>query len=395
MHDPQESQLTISPDDSAPILVAPSAEPPLARRRADVEAKQKIIARIMTELECEAVILLMPAHVSWFTGNLTPRGLFADTERPGIYTNGIQRWLIASNADSLRVFDEDLDGLGFQLKEWQWPNGRGSTLGDLIAGRKVAVDRPYPGLPLINDKLRPELRPLTAFEHEQIEHLGRILVHALEATAKDLWPGMTEADVAGQVAHRILRRGAMPEQVSVLADDRGALYKRAGATQTVIQRSAILQATAAMYGLHATASRTVNFGSLTADWQTAFVSACKLSALYRSMTRPLESMGTASEAGRWLLSNGPHEFDWRLSQPGYGTGRLAAEELRRMGQDEAFIPGQAIVWQARIGPAAIVDTVIVTPDGPRPVTPPEDWPFKRIRLKDRVIDVPDVLIRSQ
>jgi hypothetical protein len=218
--------------------VAPSAEPPLERRRADVDAKQQIIARILGELDCEAAVLLMPAHVSWLTGGLTARGLFADTERPGIYTNGTQRWLIASNVDTMRLFDEEIDGLGFQIKEWQWLNGRGSTLGELIAGRRVAVDRPYPNLPLLNEKLRGELRPLTAFEHEQLFALGRVLVHAIEATAVEFRQGETEADVAGMIAHRLLRRGAVPEMVSVTADDRGTIYKRAGSTQTPIERCA-------------------------------------------------------------------------------------------------------------------------------------------------------------
>jgi Xaa-Pro aminopeptidase len=381
------------PDDSAPIAVAPAAESPLARRRADVDAKQRIVARHLADLECEAAILLMPAHVAWLSGGLTARGLFADTERPGIYTNGTQRWLLAANVDTLRFFDEEIDGLGFLLKEWSWTNGRGSTLGDLIAGKRVAVDRPYPNLPLLNERLRNELRPLTAYEHEQMFALGRIVVHALEATAREMAVGETEADVAGSIAHRLLRRGAIPEQISVTADDRGLVYRRTGSTQAPIVTGAILQATASQHGLYATAARTVHFGPVPDDYQSAFTNACKLAAVFRSMTRPGESTGSASEAGKWLLAGSAFEFEYRLSQPGYGTGRLAAEELRRMGHDEPFGPGQAIVWQARLGPAAVVDTVIVSPDGPQPVTPPDDWPFKRIRLKDRVHDIPDILVR--
>ena len=33
-------------------------------------------------------------------------------------------------------------------------------------------------------------------------------------------------------------------------------------------------------------------------------------------------------------------------------------------------------------------------DGPDPVTPPEGWPFKRIKIRDKTYDVPDVLVRS-
>ena len=335
----------------------------------------------------------MPAHVAWFTSGMSVRGLVADSERPGIYTNGLQRYVICGNVDTHRVFDEELDGLGFQLKEWQWTTGRASLLGELIAGKKVAVDRPYPNLPLINERLRLELRPLTQFEFEQLRTLGRILAHALEATAKEFNPGDTEADVAGEISHRLMRRGAIAEMVSVTAEERGATYRRAGFTTTPITTACTLQATATMHGLHATASRTVLFGTSNPGYRTAFDTACKLSAIYRSMSKPNESIATAGEAGRWILANTPHEYDWRLSQPGFGTGRLAAEELRRMGHDEPFGASQTVVWQARVGPAAVVDTIVVSVDGPIPITGPQDWPFKRIRLKDRVNDVPDMLVR--
>ena len=393
MPDPAESTIFVSADDSAPLAVAPPAESPLTRRRADVDAKQDLIGKIVADLGCEAAVLLMPAHVAWFTGGMAVRGLVADSERPGIYTNGTQRWLICGNVDTHRLFDEELDGLGFQLKEWPWNVGRASCLGDLIAGKKVAVDRPYPNLPLINERLRGELRPLTQFELEQFLTLGRSLSHALEATAKDMTVGQTEADVAGEIAHRLMRRGAAAEMVSVTADERATTYRRAGATAAVVTFACTLQATATQFGLHATSSRTVHFGPPSPGFRAAFDTACKLAAVYRSMSRPEESMATAGEAGRWLLANTPFEYEWRLSQPGYGTGRLAAEELRRQGHDEPFASAQALVWQARIGPAAVVDTAVVSSEGPVPVTPAEDWPFKRIRLKERVNDVPDLLVR--
>src|SRR5262245_23611808 len=60
------------------------AEPdsPTARRRADIDAKQAVVGRVLEELGCEAAILFMPAHVAWFCGGVNVRGLIADTERP-------------------------------------------------------------------------------------------------------------------------------------------------------------------------------------------------------------------------------------------------------------------------------------------------------------------------
>src|SRR5580700_1804401 len=137
---------------------------PIAARRADIDAKQAAVAPILEELECEAILLFMSAHVSWFTSGLNLRGLFADSERPGVYTNGRQRWLLCSNIDTQRFFDEELDQLGFQLKEWSWAGGRAELLMNVTTGRKIAGDRQLPNMPLVSDRLRPLIRVLSAVE---------------------------------------------------------------------------------------------------------------------------------------------------------------------------------------------------------------------------------------
>jgi Xaa-Pro aminopeptidase len=382
----------------APSMAGPAPAPagvgPVARRRADVDAKQEKVARILEEMGCEGVILLMPAHVAWFTGGMNVRGLIADGERPGVYTNGRQRWLLCSNTDTQRLFDEELDGLGFQLKEWAWQAGRATLLADLVAGKRFATDRPFPNMPLVNDRLRAELRPLTAFEQEQALDVGRLVGHALEATARRLSAEDTEQEVAGQIGHRLLRHGVEPAGISVAADDRAGRFRRAGFTEARVEKVCVLQATGVRHGLYATASRTVSLGPPDAGFRAAFDAAVKVAAAYRAMSVPGETVGTAGEAGRWLLANGPFEYDWRHATPGYGAGRFAAEELRRMGQDERFAPGWAVVWQARVGPAAAVDTLVVTAGAPLPLTPPDGWPYKRVTVKGRTHDIPDILVRG-
>ena len=110
---------------------------------------------------------------------------------------------------------------------------------------------------------------------------------------------------------------------------------------------------------------------------------------------PEESIGTAMEAGKWLLVDTPHEHEWRAYQPGYGTGWVPAEELRRMGHDEKFVHDQAVVWQVRVGNATIIDTLLVSDPKPTTVTPTDEWPFKRITLHGQSFSVPDVLVRAE
>jgi Xaa-Pro aminopeptidase len=388
--DPDETKLAPAPQ----LNGATSAPDPVAPRRADVDAKQAQVAAVLREVDCEAILLLVPANVAWFTAGMNVRGLIAESERPAIYANGSQRWLICSNVDTHRLFDEELDRLGFQLKEWSWDGGRADLLANVVAGRKVACDRPLANLPVAGERLRPLLRALSTFEQRACRDLGRLLAHAIEATGRNLSRGQTEEEVAGQLGHRLLHHGAEPTAVSVTADGRAAKFRRAGFTSAPLERTCTIQATAQRDGLFATASRTVCFGPPSAEFRAEYDLAWRLAAVYRVFSRPDESVGTAGLAGRAVVVGTPYEFDWRLSQPGYGTGRFPAEELRRAGQDEPFAAGQAVVWQPRVGAAAVVDTVLVTADGPVLATSFEDWPSRRANIRGELFDIPDILVRT-
>jgi hypothetical protein len=156
----------------------------------------------------------------------------------------------------------------------------------------------------------------------------------------------------------------------------------------------LLQVTALKYGLHATASRTVAFSAVNSPLRQDYDAACRSIAVYQFASRPGGAVAEAAEDARRVLAGGPYEYEWRQSQPGYGTGWFAAEELRRGGQEEPFVAGQAVVWQARIGTAALVDTVLIEESGPVCVTPCEGWPYKRIKIGEVAFDIPEILIRS-
>ncbi len=369
---------------------------PIAARRADIEAKQTGLTPLLEELGCEAILLFMSAHVSWFTAGLNLRGLYAESERPGIYTNGRQRWLLCSNIDTQRLFDEELDQLGFQLKEWTWEGGRADLLANVTAGRKIAADRPFPNLKLAIDQLRPRLRVLSWYEQSAYREMGKHIAHAVEATARNLGHGQTEVEIAGQLGHRLLRHGIEPTATSITADGRGSKYRRPGISAVPVTHTCVIQATGQRDGLYATCSRTISFGAPSDEFRVAHDLAIKQSALYRALSLADNTIAGIGETGRGILTNTPYEFDWRLSQPGYGTGRFPAEELRRGGTDEPLVPGQAVVWQPRVGSAAIVDTVITTSAESVIVTPPEEWPVKRLAVRNGPYhDIPDILIREE
>src|SRR5207248_1923271 len=109
-----------------PVLQPPpeSSAEPASDRRADLDAKQMRVAALLQDAGCEGLLALDPENFSWLTSGAMSRGNLDPAELPVVYYSAEQRWVIAGNMDSQRLFDEEVDGLGFQLKEWPWHWGR-------------------------------------------------------------------------------------------------------------------------------------------------------------------------------------------------------------------------------------------------------------------------------
>jgi len=378
------------PADEAPIEAPPPAIP---SRRDDIESKQEKIARLLGDSGCDYLLLLEPGNYRWFTSGSGYKGL-QHADAPILFANAQQRWLLCSNIDTQRYFDEELDGLGFQVKEWPWHGSREQFLADLVFGRKVASDLSFRDCKDVSAFLETERRRLSKFEQERARELGRLAAHALEATARNVEPGDTEEEVAGHLAHRLLRHGVEPFSLRVSADERSAKYRRAGASAEPIRKFTLLQATAAKFGLYVTASRSISFGEPGEEHQREFEMACRLHTYWLTSIKVGDRASTVSALSKNVLRSTPFEHEWRLSPPGWLTGRRPSEALFTPASPERFSEGRLVVWQAQIGAASVCDTYLVQENGWNSITAVEEWPVRRYVIQGARIECPDLLIQN-
>ncbi len=380
------------------VVIAPLSEnePNLdttSDRRADIEAKQTLVAGLLQEAGCEGLLALEPENFAWLTSGATNRGVLDSAELPLVYFGPEQRWILASNVDTQRVFDEELDGLGFLLKEWPWHWGREQMLNDLCQGRRLACDRPFLDLRVVGDRLRLLRRNLTVYEQACYRALGQLVTHALEATCRTFEQGESEREIAAQLSHRLLHRGVQPSLIGVAADGRSRLYRQFGFTSTPIQRYAVLTVTGRKYGLYATASRCVSFGAPDAALRKEHDATCKISATYLASTWPDAVPREILTAGRRIYQLTGFEHDWMLCPQGHVTGRAPVELTLTPQTTELFQPGWAVTWRASVGAALSCDTYLVAEAGAQAITPTEAWPLKRIRVQGADFIRPDILQR--
>jgi Xaa-Pro aminopeptidase len=205
--------------------------------------------------------------------------------------------------------------------------------------------------------------------------------------------GDSEREVAGHVSHRLLHRGAYLVTVSVAADGRLRHYRQCGFTSAPVERSCVIQIVARKYGLCAAASRTVCFGPPDEATRKEHDTVCKVSATYIAGSWPDSVPKQILGAGRRIYQLNDAEHEWLLCPQGHVTGRAPVELALTPQTEQLFQAGWAVTWRASAGGGLSCDTMLLTDQGPLPVTPTENWPLKRIRVQGADFVRPDLLVR--
>jgi Xaa-Pro aminopeptidase len=362
-------------------------------RRGDIDAKQILVGKLLQEWRCDGLMILHPENFGWLTSGASARGILHPADFPVLYFSPESRWVISSNVDSQRLFDEELDGLGFQLKEWPWHWGRQQLLADLCQNRTVACDHPLESCKLVADHLRLLRRTMSPYERACYRALGSTVSHALEATCRTMNQGESERELAGQLSHRLIHRGVVPVLVGAAADGRSRRYRHFGFTSATVQHYCVLTLTGRKYGLCALASRSVCFGTPPSDFREEHNSVCKVGATYLASCWPDAVPREIFNTGKRVYGVTGVEHEWQLAPQGFITGREPVEFLLTPKTEELFQVGWAITWTPTVGAALSCDTFLITEDGPLLLTLTENWPLKRIRIQGADFFRPDILQR--
>lgn len=363
-------------------------------RLEDIQIKQHRVAEFLEDEGFDGLLLARYDNFAWFTsGGDNSLGVPNSFGEVALFLTREHRCVLATNVDSARVFDEELSGLGFQLKERPWHEPREQLWADVARGRQVAADISIGEATNAAEKVRRLRIVLTQLELERYRRLGRDMVHAAEATCRGFQAGETEAEVAAQLTHRLMRHGIAPVQLLVAADDRSSQYRQAIFKQTPIQRRAVVTVCGRRDGLCASLSRTVCFGKVEEEFASQHNLANMIDGTYIMFSRPGEQLGEVLRRGLRIYEkfNEPHE--WMLCQQGSITGYAPSEIAVLPGSTVRLGQNMALAWHPTVGPTRSQDTVLIDSQGFEIVTAPQKWPVTTVSVKGVSIDRPGILVR--
>jgi Xaa-Pro aminopeptidase len=387
-------------NDSLPVMPDPAADhecSELKRRREDIELKHQRIREFLDANEQDGVVLGRADSVAWFTsGGDLGQDLTSEYSSVLLFINRTSRAVISDNVQSSRVFEEELAGLGFQLKERPWFDEPFRPVAELCHNKRIATDLGSTGCMLFRregDPLRGLRQRLTSLERQRLRELGRTLTLAVEATCRNFDRGEREADVAGHLAHRLLREGVVPVGLRVASDDRLARFRQPTFKAAPILKRATIAITGRRFGLCASLTRTVSFGPVDSEFQSHHALAAMVDATCIFFSRPGEPISEVFRRARRIYEkfNAPHE--WTLDYQGALIGYSQRESLLTPDSNLIIQPDMAICWSPSLGSARSEDTVVIDSRGYEVVTAAQDWPQLDVCVKGYRMTRPDILVR--
>ncbi len=385
---------------SLPVMSDPAADHSdleLRKRRADVEEKHDRVRKYLDDSGLDAVVLGTADSVAWFTsGGELGISLNGEAASIFLFVNRTSRAVVCDNVQSCRVFEEELAGLGFQLKERPWYDDPEQVVSELTGSKRVTSDVLVGSLNperLAPGPIRVLRRCLTSLERQRLRELGRALAVALEATCRNFDRGERESDVAGHLAHRLLREGITPVDIRVTGDERMERYRQAPSKSNPIARHATIKAVGRRHGLCACASRTIAFGRASDELRSCHNVAAMVDGSSIFFSRPGELVTEVFRRSKRLYEKFSHPHAWTHDYQGFVIGYSPREICLRPDSKMKLESNMPIAWRPSVGGASSEDTVVVDARGYEIVTAAQDWPQIDVAVKGFVIPRPGILER--
>lgn len=364
-------------------------------RAIDIDQKHEQVAKFLKVNRYSALLLQKPSNLAWFTSG-------ADFTRGGssecstsLFLMPDARVLLTNNVDSGQFFEGTLAGLGFQLKERPWHESPSVLVEDLCRGRNVVSDSGFGRTSNVSGDLIRLRQPLTAIECERLRELGMQISHAVEATARQFEQGETEAEIAGQLAHRLSRHKIISERLQICGDGISRRFRHWTPGIEPVERHCSLTAIGRRDGLCAAATRTICFGEIPDDLRMSFQLALMTQATGMHFSKAGWTLAETWKRVARIYEKFGRSEEWEFADQAEVLGYEPCEARVTPNSNYVLQVGTAMFWHPSVGPAIVGDTMLIGPSGLEMLTPMEQWPMSKVDVRGAAILRPDILQRTR
>lgn len=310
------------------------------------------------------------------------------------------RFAIMDNLEAPRLeAEEKLGQLGFEIisSPW-WESGqRGKLLLEMAGGAKkrIGADTTMEGTIELGYPIAQARWSLLPQECERYRQVGQAAGEALESTCQDMVPGVTEWEVAANLAKASLVRGLVPFVMLVASDERIFQHRHPIPTAKRVESYVMVVLCAKAGGLIANCTRLVSFGPVGAEIIQKHRHVQTIDAIFNLNTKPGIKAGDIFAKAQQAYEQAGYPDEWQLHHQGGATGYAGRDY--RAGPDslEVVQNWQAFAWNPSITGTKSEDTVLVSSEqGVEVLTRPQNstWPMATVTIEGLgTMERPDIL----
>ena len=325
-------------------------------RRAELATKLARVGAYLEARDAEALHLRRAENLAWITGG---GDLLVHREGAPIaeaIATGDALVVVTNRIEAARLEAEELPpGVQVEVVPWFEAGARPAHARSLLGTRRVLADA---------DVDLSELRnPLLAVERARLAAIGEAASRALGDAASALDPGFSERAVAARMNGAIRAAGADLPVALVAGEGRLRHVRHPVPTDAPFGRVGLLVVCAQRFGLVASLSRQVAFGSVPEPVSAALVKVLRVEAAMLAATRPDVATETVLEAARAAYATEGVPNAWHDHHQGGPTGYLPRTWLAVPGERRPLRAGMAVAWNPSLPWAKSEDTFLVEEDG--------------------------------
>jgi len=321
------------------------------------------LRQLMEERGLGAALLRRPENFAWYTGGGNSRVEYAaPLGVADVVVTTEDEWVLASSIEAPRMRAEEASG--FEVVEYPWDQGADAAMRELVGDAPLGADVPIPHAADLAEGLAALRRVLDADTVERLRSVGADLTAALSGAGGAVQPGVTEHDAAAELAAACRRRGLVPTVLLAATHERIARYRHPLPTDAVIERRAMLVASAQRGGLYANLTRIVPFEDPDPELARR-QAACDgiLARMREEASQPGRSLTDAFADCRRFYAEAGHPDEWRLHHQGGMTGYASREVIATPYTDVPIETGNAFAWNPSVTGAKAEETFVLTEAG--------------------------------
>jgi Xaa-Pro dipeptidase len=371
---------------------------------AELKEKFERLNKFLDEHDLGGMLFTQVRNVNWITGGRANTQIVLNKDVGAasllIMRDG-KKYLICNASEAGRLMDEELKGLGYELKLYNWYEAndvkdvRGDIIKEISGEKSIGSDIPFPGTKDYSSEFRPLRYSFTEPEIKRYKWLGKESTEAVAEVCRAIKPGMNEFEIEALTSAALRSRGIMPTVLLIAVDERISMYRHGLPEGAVLIEYAMVNIVAEKWGMPIAVTRFVHFGSLPEELKTKLEKTAVINARYLEATKPGRNVSEIFEECKVWYSEAGYDGEWQKHHQGGAIGYDDREYVIYPGVNNIIRNNQPFAWNPTITGAKVEDTMIAADKGPDVITVSDGWPLIIVDLNGRLYPQPSILLRDK